>query len=291
MKKSKVGIVILEYKSVEDTVECLNSIYDSISSEFAEVYLVDNSETNEYTNKIKELTNVKNIILIKNNGYSHGNNIGIKKALKDGCKYVVVINNDTIVDNGFLDPLVNALEKDPYQIVAPVIYRANSKRIWSSGGVYRKLLCDYAMRNDAIIKNRKTDFVSGCCFATSKEVFERVGLLNEDLFMYNEDAEFCHRAHIKGINIVVIHDSIIFHKVSKSTGINSPFQLYYTYRNRLIFASKFYKGIIRWYAILVNKVKIIYRYFRFKKTRNNACCEALLYAIKDYKTKIGRTRY
>jgi GT2 family glycosyltransferase len=254
-------------------------------------YLVDNSETDYYVNEIKKSVTPDYVIMIDNHGYSHGNNCGITQALNDGCNYIVVINNDTIVDRFFLNPLIELLEKNQMSIVAPVIYYADGKRIWSSGGVYRQLLCDYAMVNDAIEELRKTEFVSGCCFATSDRLINKVGLLNEELFMYNEDVDFCHRAKLSGADIAVTPSSIIYHKVSKTTGANSPFQLYYTYRNRLIFAKQFYTGLNRCYAIQINKLKIFYRKIKFQVKGEKACSEALRFASKDYKTHTGRTRY
>lgn len=287
----KVAFVILTYKNIVDTIECVQSIKGTLLDEFQKtIIVIDNSEVTSYLDEIKKDKSIY-CYSVKNEGYSAGNNYGIKKAIEAGCEYIVVINNDTIVEKDFALPLLTFLKNNKKSIVAPVIMSYYDRTIWSSGGKYRCLLKDYKMLNNPIKRIRKTDFATGCCFATTKEVFDEIGYLKEEYFMYNEDAEFCHRANKNHISIFVLPDSVIFHKISASTAPNSPFQLYYIYRNRIIFAREEYSGLSKIYAVFINIIKAHYRYFSYKLKHKNKEAMAVLFAIKDSKASRGRYRY
>jgi len=288
----KIGIVVLSFENIEDTVECIDSINNAESGEYdIQIYLVENSEDQNYLESILSRTKVDHHISIDNNGYANGNNIGIRKALQNGCDYILVINNDTVVNKDFLLPLIGVLKCHKKRISAPVIHRYSDSSIWSSGGIYRNILCDYVMVNDNIYSNRNAEFVTGCCFATTKELLQEIGVLNENYFMYNEDAEFCHRARMSGADLLVVQASKILHKISSTSGVDSPFQLYYTYRNRIAFAYEKFLGVHRIYAVLINKMKALYRGFKFLFVGKKDCAQALVYAVYDAGRHSGHYRY
>lgn len=287
----KVAFIILTYKNIDDTVECIKSINNTQVDKCEKIVIVvDNSEDDFYIRSIKETVNVDYSLSIKNDGYASGNNVGIKLAIKIGCKYLIVINNDTVVDPLFADPIISFLRDNSKVIVSPLIYSFYSKQIWSSGGKHRRLLCDYVMVNDLPKHNRKTIFLTGCCIALTSNTIDSLGLFCEDYFMYNEDSDYCYRAKKKGIGLFVIPNSVIYHKISSSSQTNSPFQLYYLYRNKILFARCNYKGFLKFYAVFINKLKAAFKMFIFKAKGKREEAAALSFAIKDSRIK-GRFRY
>lgn len=289
----KIGIIILSYNNSVDTIECLNSLnaVDCDQCNF-EIIIVDNSKTDLYAQEIqKACPNISVVIRCENNGYSAGNNIGIKRAISDGCEFIIVLNNDTTVDSLFYKPLIEELKQNKNQIVAPIIYNYYSKKVWSSGGRFRRLLGDYCMLYDKIDKKRKASFISGCCFATTKYVFEKIGYLNEDYFMYCEDTDFCKRASEFGCKMLVLPDSIIFHKAGISSKKNNAFQLYYIYRNRIYFAYSMFRGVYRLYAVFVNKFRALLKALLYLIRRKKDYYHALIFAIKDGKSILDKRRF
>ena len=138
---------------------------------------------------------------------------------------------------------------------------------------------------------RKTEFVSGCCFATSARVFSKIGLLNEDYFMYCEDNEFCRRVSNNGFDIYVIRESQIYHKVGVSTKGYNEFQLYYIYRNRINFCYSFFKGFNKFYRVLINKLRARWKMLLFLLQNKKSFAQALAFAIKDSRDIRGCRRY
>lgn len=130
----KVVIVILNYKNYNDTIECLNSLFDISYSNY-EIVVVDNFSENdslEYIEKFLVFSEKKyelikdsdiecsesireNIILLqssKNGGYAAGNNLGIRTAIKRMADYVLILNNDTVVKKNFLESMVEFAESN-----------------------------------------------------------------------------------------------------------------------------------------------------------------------------------
>ena len=290
----KTAFVILSYRNVKDTVECINSILSikTPRDEFA-IILIDNSEDEEQSiNAIKKSAKVDFAISTSNNGYSHGNNAGIKVAYDNGFDYICVINNDTIVTPNFLDELLSVIDekKSAAALVAPLIYTYSDKKIWSSGGHYNAFRANYVMSNEPIQSTSEAEFVNGCCILFSRRLIDVIGYMDEDYFMYNEDADWCSKIAAAGLKNYVAPKSIIYHKVSISSGTNSPFQLYYLYKNRFLFIRKNKKGYKKLSAYIMNFIQAFIRMIQYS-IKDPKCGKALWYAICDAPRVIGRGRY
>ncbi len=193
-----------------------------------------------------------NITLIfndNNKGFTGGNNVGITKAINSNSEFVLLLNNDTVVEPDFLEPLINVFHKHKNAgIAAPQInYYQKKNLIWTEGGTISKLRGSgfaYSDRADTIENNddKIVGFVSGCCMLLRKDIIEKVGLFDEDFFLYVEDTDLCFRTLETGYKIIISHKSKIYHKVGASTNRNlSLLPLYYVTRNRLYFARKSFK--------------------------------------------------
>ena len=243
----KVNIIILNWNGYNDTYELLESL-KKISYENYKIILIDNNSSQTDVENLMENSN-ENIQIVLNNenlGFAGGNNVGIKLSLQQNADYILLINNDTIVEPDFLEILVEKIEKNNRAgIIAPQInFYNNPKRIWSTGGKINKIRgAGFIYSNNLRMQNKennvKINFVSGCCMLIKKEVFQKIGLFDENFFLYIEDTDFCYRTKNFGFDICVLPDSKIYHKVNSSTKNNyQTLPLYYATRNRLYFAWK-----------------------------------------------------
>lgn len=180
----------------------------------------------------------------ENLGFSGGNNIGIKYALKKNADYVLLLNNDTIVNPDFLSPLVESMSmNNNVGIVGGKIINYYDENEFIAGGfIDLNKGSGYHNYNRHKESPEEVSFLSGCIWLVKREVFEEVGYLDEKFFLYVEDVEFCYRVSCGGKKLVYNPNSEIYHKESRSTGKGSPLVLYYNTRNRMYFVKKCYNS-------------------------------------------------
>jgi GT2 family glycosyltransferase len=275
----QVQIIILNWNGYSDTSELLDSL-KQINTPEIKIIVVDN---NSFGNDVELLeNNYKDFTRVlksdSNLGFAGGNNFGIQKALESNPDYILLINNDTIVEPNFLSVLLNKFNADEkIGIVAPQInYYNEPKKIWSAGGKVSRIrgsgfAVSNKMENEISQTDRFVDFVSGCCMLIKKEVFQNVGLFDENYFLYLEDTDLCYRVNKAVYKIVVTPKSKIFHKVNKSTQKNySTLPLYYTTRNRLYFAKKNFSEtfIFTFLYILISMLLKSFYWFVTGKSKN-----------------------
>lgn len=185
--------------------------------------------------------------LRKNYGFAGGNNIGIEYILKyKKTEYILLLNNDTIVDPKFLDELINAASDDEkIAFAGPKIYRYNSNGrndvICFAGGKLNiwKGQASHVGENE-IDKGqydnvKEVDFIEGSCILARIEIVNRIGLLNTDYFLYWEDVDWCVRARSAGYKNLYVPRAKIWHKgAATSTKISGIYEYYMT-RNRFRF--------------------------------------------------------
>jgi len=204
--------------------------------------------------EISNLPPSKKLILIKNDknyGFAGGNNIGIRYALKAlNPDYILLLNNDTVVDREFLNNLIKFAERDKETgIVGPKIhyydYDGRSDVISFTGedivpwkGVGQRYGSGEIDKGQWD-KPMETDKIEGSCMLIRKEVFEKVGLFDERFFCYYEETDLCFRAKKAGFKVKYCPDANIWHKVASSMGgRTSPIRIYFLARNRFLFIAK-----------------------------------------------------
>lgn len=257
--KPKVSIILLNYNNEHFTVDCLKSL-EHVTYPNIEPIVVDNGSKPESIAAVRAAANSSVVILEsgKNLGFTGGNNFGLKYALENKADYIILLNNDTIVAPDMFDILVDTMEKDPtIGVTGPMIYYYDAPElIWSVGGKINWNNCNTSMlglneedKGQYGEIPQPTDFVTGCALLARREVWEKVGGLDENFFIYYEETEWCVRASRAGYKIVYVPNAMMWHKIGLDARATTPRVYYYMTRNRLLFASKTKAGLRSWLGI------------------------------------------
>ncbi len=233
----KIGIVILNYNSYKYTTNCISSILNNIKSRQFEIYIVDNASPDKSGNKLfRKYENSNNISIIlnsKNMGYSRGNNVGIQTALNDGCEYIFIINSDILFKNNAHEKLANFMNLNPLVgVVAPKVLTKEGKlqsgvikephtfinRMFAST-ILRKIFSRTTKRINGSHYMQKYDYcfpfrcfkVSGCAWMIRRSTFEKIGLLDENTFLYCEEAIYSHLLKENNIEVWVNPEVEVIH--------------------------------------------------------------------------------
>lgn len=221
-----IYVIVLTWNGKADTLECLRSL-QNLAYPNARILVVDNASDDGTAEAVRSSFPYVELICNDSNlRFAGGNNAGIEYSLRRGADYVLLLNNDTVVDLDFLTPLVQKAEEDKQiGIVGPKIYyHGESKRIWFAGGRiewWKGWVSHIGIREtdtheyDTV---REVDYITGCCMLVKREVIKAVGTLDEKFYLYGEDVDWCIRARRAGYKTVCIPSSHIWHKVSASSG-------------------------------------------------------------------------
>jgi GT2 family glycosyltransferase len=239
-----VTIIILNWNGLKDTIDCIESIKVNTYPEYC-IVVVDNGSKGvdaqvlceRYNDSIKVICNEKNL------GFSGGMNAGINYALKELKQhYILLLNNDTIVDPDFLNQLISVADEDPtIGITGPKVYYFNEPTHIQEAGnlinMYRGQIRTAGHFGSDEETVKQVDYF-GPCILIRNEVIHKIGILDEDYFCYWEDADYGIRTKKAGYKVVYVPKSKIWHKVEKSTQGKTGFVEYYISRNRFRFMKK-----------------------------------------------------
>lgn len=244
----KISIILLNYNNALDTLECIESIQKNDYSNY-NVVIVDNKSTDQSLEYLRNRQNMYGYILLEadyNNGFSAGNNIGIRYALEHGAEYVLLLNNDTLVEPDFLTKLMEfqSANEECAAAIGKIYYEFDRNILWYAGGTVnpvttRTIHNNFGMKDThSVEKPIQVSFATGCYLCIRRDTLESVGLLDEDYFLYDEDTDYSLRLSAKGKKIFYIPTSVIYHKVSASTGSGSDLSQYYQVRNHFLLIKK-----------------------------------------------------
>lgn len=238
----KISIIILNWNGWEDTVECLKSLSKITYSNY-EMIVVDNDSTDDSVKHLKKFAKIKLILNKENLGFAGGNNTAMRQILKRGeSDFVLLLNDDTVVDKDFLSELVKVAQGEKKAGILGLKiyyydYQGKKNVIQSAGSMVNLYLGKFPRIKDAN-KTREVDFVTGACLLIKTEVIKKIGLLDESYFLLFEDMDWCLRAKNAGYSILYVPKSIIWHKVSQSFEKKNIPQTYYYTRNLFWFEFK-----------------------------------------------------
>lgn len=252
----KISFIVLNYKSVEDTVSLISQIRQCapVTGCKVEIIIVDNDYSSLLETKYKKSPDAIYLKSSSNLGFAAGNNIGINYALDNKADIVVMINNDTEVPKDFIRRLSSSeITNKSVGAIGGLIYFAKGfeyesgyreqdlgKVVWYGGGKidWNNVYVGHNHVNEidnGQFKPVQTPFITGCLLIVRSEVLRQVGNFDERYCMYLEDADLCERIKKKGFKLFFDPRIKLWHKVAQGSGIGSSLNDYFLTRNRLLF--------------------------------------------------------
>ena len=246
--------VILNYNTTADTKKCINFLLQQKYENFM-IIVVDNFSSNRtQVENLKKFCDEQQIIFLpsdKNGGFSYGNNIGIKKAIKDGCNYILTLNNDVEVPKESLKKAMEAIEiNKEFDVFQLFMINYFNKDICDAAGLnFKDDLIPLQVgfkENVADILNRDDIKIDGVCAGAaiySTKSLETVKLDDENyfdsnFFAYFEDVDLSLRLKGAGYKFKLLKDSIVYHMHSATGGKTSGFKEYYLTRNLFMYTKR-----------------------------------------------------
>jgi GT2 family glycosyltransferase len=252
---SRVIAVVLAWNHLEDTLECLESLVKSDSSQAA-FSLVDNASSDDTLQVVAErFPEVELIHSDQNLGVSGGYNLGMQCAVEKGYEFILTANNDIQVHPEMIANLVRVMEEHPEAgMVMPKIfhYFGDRTRLWCTGGKWRAVPPMVKMTGlnqpdsprDSQV--REISFAPSCVLLLRRAAVEKAGYFDTGYFFYHDDWDYCIRIRQAGYKIFFAPEAKMWHKVSLSTQNSDKPRQWWVYYGRS--TVRFYvKNFNRWY--------------------------------------------
>jgi hypothetical protein len=290
-----VACVVTDWNGGQRILTCLRALRES---EGVSVHLivVDNGSSDGSPDAVKEeFPDVEVIAMGENAGLAKARNQGARRALRAGFSYILFVDDDARVGRTTLALLQSTIRDSPRcGIATPRIFDARrSTRVWYDGG---RVTCfgdpvhDLPGRGKPDERKcREVGFATGCCSMIGGQVFEKIGFLDEDFFIYSEDVDFSLRARAAGYSIIHVPDASAWHEQSSAAKHNKGkwFRDYYVTRNKLLLYRKHYTGWQRSLTLLAFSIRwflfpLAYTFVRGEWQRDLA----IVRGVADY--RLGR---
>ncbi|MDM7998655.1 MAG: glycosyltransferase family 2 protein [Dehalococcoidia bacterium] len=236
---AEVSVVVPNYNGKEHLARLIDSLAAQTFKDYEVIFVDDCSSDRSVPSTIQELVgrhaNMRLVENERNVGFVKTCNRGI--ALADG-QYVCLLNNDTEVAREFVARNVATMEADPsIGILSCVVVDRNGDNWFSGGAINRGIPI---ILHDDFTGVRPVDWVAGTACFYRREVFDKAGPLNEDLFMYHEDVEFCLRVRKStGYRACMFSDKLVTHYRDDAAVKNRDFY-YYSARNRALVLKQYF---------------------------------------------------
>ena len=280
-KTPKIFVIILNYNGIETLPACLASVFQSDYPNF-EVVIVDNDSKDESFEKACIAYSKAHFIKNSTNtGFSSGNNVGIRWALEKFADFILILNNDATLEKNTLSELIEASKKNIAAGVLSPLIKNSENKIWFAGGkIDWKLMKTEHITKIISSKPYETEYLTGCAMFIKKEVFKKIGLLDERFFLYYEDADFSLRAKNANFKLMVVPSTIVHHLEQSNKKNNS--KLYWLVLSGLLFFdthANFRQKIWLKPYLFLRKIKNL-----FERTfSSNAAAYEVSKAYSDYK--------
>lgn len=341
MSSKKVNIIVLNYNNYQDTIECIDSILKLNYANY-NLIVVDNASLNnsfDHLNNhfkfLKEKSTIYNYQLLEenencifddscqlyltraneNNGYSSGNNIGIKISMEyTNCDYIWILNNDTVVD---IDSLTNQVNYFNSQIIygnnlgilgSKILNYFDKDKIQSVAFCYNKVWgipkpigLNKNINEISQIEVDKIDFISGASMFVSRNFILNIGFLPIEFFIYFEELDWAQKAKTKKYSLGYCDDSKVYHKGGASVhfiesfkkNVKSQFysknyltEYHYT-KSKLIYTHKYYPNFKNYIFIYCGIFLMILNRLRKGQLKN---IYFILSGLYDFKTENSKLK-
>lgn len=217
----KVTVVIPNYNGKHFMKPCLESLEKQTCRDF-KIIVVDNCSTDGSMEYMAEYyPNIEVLPLDKNYGFSHAVNIGIRHA---STPYVILLNNDTTVDEHYIEEMIHAIERSPriFSVSSKMIQMYHPDLIDSAGDLYTLMGWGVCRGTGRPTSNYTVpdNIFSACAGAAiyRRELFLKIGFFDEAHFAYLEDIDVGYRAKIYGYRNVYCPTALVYHVGSGTSG-------------------------------------------------------------------------
>lgn len=252
----RLTILVLNWNGLADTRALLASLKAcrAPAGWSLHVLVVDNGSSDGSADALaREFPDAELLALGQNLRFAGGNNAGLRHALANGADAVMLLNNDTEADPALCEKLIQAIEQhDGAAAAAPLIYFSPpASNIWYAGGHCVPALGFAGHRglrrpdHGQYRRIESTGYLTGCCLLARREVWEKVGPLDESYYIYAEDADWSLRARAAGVALLFVPTARLWHKVSSSTTESSRFKTYQRLRANLVLFARHARGLGR----------------------------------------------
>lgn len=252
-KVTTLTISVVTANNKQLILDCLRSIYETTHGLRFEVYVVINDSSDDSEEAIKE--SFPEVTLITNSekmGFTHNHNMVMRRS--EG-KYILVLNDDTVILDGALSKMVDFMEASPQVgILGCKILNPDGSLQWSCGksvshafehfksGVLRTLLGPF-IRDQFYLRTQEVTWVTGACLMARAEAIREVGLFDENIIIYFEDGDWCYRMIQAGWKVVFFPHAEIIHYYGQTRKKHLARDTFIIYQSRLYFFSKHYSNM------------------------------------------------
>lgn len=235
--------IVLSFNGYADTTACLDSL-KAVPVPGFDILVVDNASRDGVAGALATAyPDIELLALPDNLGWAGGNNVGIKIGLERGYRWICLLNNDTVFPAGQVQAWHAAACAAPPCLLHPAIHYWDEPEVAQLHPDADGRRASYRPLDDGTARARM-DFAYGACLAVHRDVFERVGLLDERFFLQLEETDFYLRARQAGYEALCDPAAGIFHKESRAFGgTRAAIKTYYSTRNTLLLIEKTHHGL------------------------------------------------
>ncbi len=293
MYESKIGVVIVNYNGAGYQNDALRTIFDSTYKNIEVIVVDSNSKDNSIALAQRDYPQVHYLLQDENVGVARGNNIGIRYAIQElDTEYVLLINNDIELDSNTLKRLIGKADRNTITVPKIYYYEPHNMLWFAGGNMYWNKgesghIGNFEMDQGQYDEEQVIQYAPTCCMLIHRDVFAKIGYIDESVFMYFDDTDLCVRMNDAGFRILYVPAAFLWHKVSSSGGgMDSRVYVYYNFRNKFYFMDK-YKDRLQFPARLFTYSKLLAKFILSPVYKRND--RYILKAWNDYRNgRMGR---
>lgn len=290
----KCSIIILNWNGANMLRQFLPSVITHTTLPECEIIVADNGSTDDSLEVLgNEFASVRTIVLDKNYGFAEGYNKAIEQI---DSEYVVLLNSDVEVPEGWLDPLLTYMDTHPtIGAVQPKIHSWRKRNYFehagAAGGYLSILGYPYCRgrrfgkteedrgQYDTILDN--IEWTSGACMCVRTNIYKELGGLDAAFFAHMEEIDLCWRMRNKGWKLACVTDSIVYHLGGGSLHYDNPRKTYLNFRNNLLMIYK--NKSFPWFVLSIRFFLDYAAAIMFLLTGRAQSAKAVCEARRDYK--------
>jgi len=280
---SKIGIVTVVTNEKSNLKELFTSLAAQTFKDFT-VYFVDNNSTDGSMEYFEELNSngvlqTKYIRLDHNSGFSGGSNIGAEEAIKEGCKYLFISNNDLVFDRFALEEMNKLIEAgDEIVCIGPLLMQHKERnpdiiqefggKIDFKKGTLKKYYANQNIKEVNLPEILETDFIGGGVCFINADIFQKIGMYETAYFGYFDEIDLSYRLKVmNNYKMMVASKAIIWHNHNwtEKNNFSYYFEYYLSERNKFLYYHKYKLYSSMLLTFLADSVKFPWRLRWFMK--------------------------